>query len=117
MRICLQSLKNGPSRQIYVAQDTQSNALQGALVGGLALALGLYFAFHAVQGDFGLFSRIQIEADEQVLIAERDVLLAQLSILENQTRRLSDANLDLDLLDERARDVLGFMRPDELVIR
>ncbi len=100
-----------------MSQNAQSSALQGALVGGLALAMGLYFAFHAVQGDYGLFSRVQIEADEQALIAERDALKAELAILQNQTKRLSYGSLDLDLLDERARDVLGMLRPDELVIR
>ena len=32
------------------------------------------------------------------------------------TRRLSDDFLDLDLLDEMARQVLGHMRPDEIVL-
>jgi len=30
---------------------------------------------------------------------------------------VSDTYLDLDLLDEQARDVLGMVRADELVIR
>ena len=37
-------------------------------------------------------------------------------MIENLTRRLSDDYLDLDLLDERARDVLGLLRADEIVI-
>ena len=37
--------------------------------------------------------------------------------MENLTRRLSDTYLDLDLLDEQARDVLGMVRADEIVIR
>ena len=37
--------------------------------------------------------------------------------MRNLTRRLSDDYLDLDLLDERARDVLGLVRADELIIR
>jgi len=37
--------------------------------------------------------------------------------MENRTRRLSDEYLDLDLLDERARAVLGLVRADDLVIR
>ena len=111
------SQKTGQQADLRVAHDTQSSALQGALVGSLALALGLYFAFHAVQGEYGLFSRVQIEADERALIVERDVLQVELAALENKTRRLSDDFLDLDLLEERARDVLGVIRPGELVIR
>ncbi len=35
----------------------------------------------------------------------------------NLTTRLSDHYLDLDLLDEQLRDVLGYVRADEIVIR
>jgi cell division protein FtsB len=37
--------------------------------------------------------------------------------MENLTRRLSDRFLDLDLLDEQSRRILGVIRPDEIVIR
>jgi cell division protein FtsB len=37
--------------------------------------------------------------------------------MENLTHRLSDTYLDLDLLDQQARDVLGLLRSDEIVIR
>jgi cell division protein FtsB len=36
--------------------------------------------------------------------------------MEILTRRLSDEFLDLDLLDERARNVLGYKRPDEIML-
>ena len=84
---------------------------------GTAIVLGLYFTFAAVQGDFGLFNRVQIDAEVAQLTAQRDRRQAELTLLENRTRRLSDDYLDLDLLDERARDVLGLARPDEIIIR
>ncbi len=40
-----------------------------------------------------------------------------LAEMENLTKRLSDEYLDLDLLDQQARDVLGYLRADEIVIR
>ncbi|TCO70888.1 FtsB family cell division protein [Rhodovulum euryhalinum] len=90
----------------------------GALVFlGLGASLAMYFTFAAVQGDFGLFRRIQIEADAARLRAEKEMLEADLADLENRTMRLSDGYLDLDLLDERARTVLGLIRADEIVIR
>lgn len=84
---------------------------------GTSMVLGLYFVFAAVQGDFGLFNRVQIEAEITTLQTQRDRRQIELARLENRTRRLSDDYLDLDLLDERARDVLGMVRPDEVVIR
>lgn len=77
----------------------------------------MYFTFASVQGDYGLFRRIQIEAERETLTTERDHLQKEVAGLENKTRRLSDDFLDLDLLDEQARDVLGVVRPDELVLK
>lgn len=83
----------------------------------LTAALGLYFAFAAVQGPSGLLRRIQIESEMAELEAQRDALRAEVSDMQNLTRRMSDEFLDLDLLDERARDVLGVMRADEVILR
>ncbi|MDJ0827876.1 MAG: septum formation initiator family protein [Rhodobacter sp.] len=83
----------------------------------VVFSLGAYFTFASVQGDYGLFRRIQIEAEAQALRAERDVLVGEVAALRNKTRRLSDDFLDLDLLDQQAREVLGLARGDEVVIR
>ena len=82
-----------------------------------ALMLGLYFTFAAVQGDYGLFKRIEVNAEGKALEIELATLEAEVTQMENLTRRLSDTYLDLDLLDEQARDVLGLIRADEIVIR
>ena len=79
-------------------------------------ALAIYFTFASVQGDFGLFKRLQIEAETRALEAERDRLAAEVAALRNKTLRLSDGYLDLELLDIRARDVLGLVRADEIVL-
>lgn len=83
----------------------------------LAFTLGGYFMFAAVQGDYGIFRRVEISAEAQELTAERDKLTAELTQIKNLTRRLSDSYLDIDLLDQQARDVLGYVRADEIVIR
>jgi cell division protein FtsB len=83
----------------------------------LTLLLALYFAFAAVQGPSGILRRIQIEAESEQLSAARDRLGTEVAQMQNLTRRLSDDYLDLDLLDERARDVLGYVRADEVILR
>lgn len=80
-------------------------------------AAGTYFTFASVQGDFGLFQRVQIDAEAGQLKRERDQLRHEVAKMRNKTLRLSDNFLDLDLLDEQARDVLGMVRSDEVVIR
>ena len=81
------------------------------------LLLGLYFVFAAVQGDYGVFRRAEVMAEGRALAEDLAALEAEVEALENLAQRLSDAYLDLDLLDERARDVLGYARADEIVIR
>lgn len=83
----------------------------------IAFALGTYFTFAAVQGDYGLFSRAEVDAEAAELQAQLDTLNAEIAEMENLTHRLSDTYLDLDLLDEQARSVLGLLRSDEIVIR
>jgi cell division protein FtsB len=82
-----------------------------------AFALSTYFTFAAVQGDFGLFRRVEIQAEAETLTFDLDRLKAEIAALENHTRRLSDDFLDLDLLDQQARSILGLLRTDEIVIR
>lgn len=91
--------------------------LGGLVYFALAFTLGAYFTFAAVQGDYGVFRRVEISAEAEALRAERDKLTAELAEVQNLTRRLSDAWLDLDLLDQQAREVLGYMRSDEIAIR
>ncbi len=82
----------------------------------VAFCLGLYFTFASVQGDYGMFRRVEIRAELNRLEAERDALAARIATLSNKALRLSDDYLDLDLLDQQARDVLGYVRADEIVL-
>lgn len=100
-----------------VTHVRKSPSLAVLVYSAVIAALGGYFAFASVQGEYGLFRRIQIEAELENL---RDVsagLDSELGVMRNKTMRLSDNYLDLDLLDEQARDVLGYVRGDEIVIR
>ncbi len=83
---------------------------------GVIAATG-YFLFAAVQGENGHLSRMAVEAEEKRLLAELADLQIDRAKLENKIYRLSDEYLDLDLLDERARLVLGMARVDEVIIR
>ena len=83
----------------------------------IALMLGLYFTFAAVQGDYGLFRRAEILSDAKKLELELTVLKNEVEKMSNLTLRMSDEYLDLDLLDEQARDILGQIRSDEVIIQ
>lgn len=111
-----------PNKRGYVEAQELAAANTHRGLGGLAYlafacALGVYFTFAAVQGDYGMFARVAINAEGERLTAERDRLSAELADMQNLTLRLSDDYLDIDLLDQQTRDVLGYMRSDEIAIR
>ncbi len=100
-----------------MGRPRKTPAFGAAVFFTIVFMLGSYFTFASVQGDFGLFRRIQIEAEAELLRSEAATLHAEVAILRNRTRRLSDDFLDLDLLDQQAREVLGMVRGDEVVLR
>jgi cell division protein FtsB len=102
---------------LQINRGGANRGLGGVIYLGLACLAGAYFTFAAVQGDFGMFARVAIKAEAETLTEERDRLAAELTEMQNLTHRLSDEFLDLDLLDQQTRDVLGYMRSDEIAIR
>ena len=95
----------------------RGSGLKNAAAAALAAGLALYFAHAAVQGDHGVFRRVEVEARTAELRDKLAAVEAAVDARGNLVRRLSDDYLDLDLLDERARAVLGYVREGEVVLR
>ena len=90
----------------------------GAAIFSVAvIAITTYLTYAAVQGEFGLFRLFQVESQEQKLAETLATLSAERERLENLTERLSSDSLDPDMLEERARAVLGLVHRDEILIR
>ena len=53
----------------------------------LTVLVGLYFAYAAVQGPSGILRRIQIQAETEDLREARDLLQADVTRMQNLTRR------------------------------
>ena len=102
---------------MYMGSEPRRTSFGGAVFAIIVLALMGYLSFAALQGEHGLFSLFQEEAQEGQLKTELSRLQAERAIIANKTRRLSTEHLDVDLLEEQARKVLGLGRPDEIIIR
>lgn len=85
-----------------------------ALAGAIA-----YLGYHAFEGDSGLYSywitKTRISETQAELVLARNERTA----LEDKVARLSpdQGELDLDYVEERAREVLNFAHPDEIIVR
>lgn len=84
---------------------------------GVLAVIALVFAHGALEGDRGLAALAEAEARHDRLNAELAALRSERDRLADKVARLRTDNLDLDLLDERARTILGHARPDEVLIR
>ncbi len=81
--------------------------------GALALA---YFGYHTINGDRGLVAWWQLR--HEMTRAEVDLarLEARRAALQHRVALLRSESLDADMLDERARLMLGYGHPDEIVV-
>ncbi len=96
---------------------TQQRPYFGVILCVVTIGLVAYFTVAATRGSYGMFRLVQVEAQATRLERELSLLQSEHAMIANKTRRLSNDYLDLDLLDERARKVLGLARADEIVIR
>src|SRR5471032_141119 len=98
-----------------VLHDIRRQAKQ-VVVPVLGIALLAYFAYHAIQGDRGLFAWMALNQQLKQTHALADAVAAQRAELENRVDRLSSASLDPDLLDERVRAMLNYASQGDVVI-
>lgn len=76
-----------------------------------------YFAHHALYGRHGLEARNQLIERANVLAFEIKSLEGVRTKLERDVALLAPENPDADLVEEVARDVLGYVRSSDLVIQ
>ena len=74
-----------------------------------------YLGFHAVSGDRGLYALFRETRKLDALNAQLAEVRGQRLALEHKVKLLSGQSLDLDMLDEQVRRILGMTSNDEIV--
>jgi len=82
----------------------------------ICICLIIYVGYHAVNGDHGLITWYRLNMQINDLKAEQAQVSAELSVMQRRTTLLKPDSLDPDLLDERAREILGYADRRDLVI-
>lgn len=97
--------------------DLSHNGKTGSIV-FVALSVGivLYTVLTALNGDYGLLRLYQIKSLEVQYTAQLQDLNDSNAAISNKIRRLSWQRPDIELLDSRARSVLGLGHANEIVI-
>lgn len=96
-----------------VAKRYRISRLIGPLMG---ISLTMYFGYHLLQGDRGWFALQNLETAVNEAHATHDEVRAEYRDIEHRVQLLRPGTLDADMLDERARAVLGYVGPDDIVV-
>lgn len=75
-----------------------------------------YFGYHLLVGDNGLESQARLQGQVNALKGELKGLQAVRQRLDRDVALMRADKLDPDMLDERARAILNFSHPNEIVI-
>jgi cell division protein FtsB len=82
----------------------------------LGACLAGYFIYHAVQGDRGILAWLRVNQQLEAAQQELAKSTADRAALEQRVALLSNSSLDLDMLEERARVMLNFSDPNDIII-
>lgn len=84
----------------------------------VALSVAIfYFAFHMLSGEQGVLNWMAYAREIKTLKTQIAEVETERAALEIRARALNPRGLDLDLVDERARAVLGYADPREFVVQ
>jgi cell division protein FtsB len=97
-------------------RKTQKISISRWVMNTLSFGLFIYFAYHLVHGEKGYFAWRGLQQKVTVAEVQLEQKQGERIALENRVKRLRPESLDLDMLDERSRVVLGFARPREFVV-
>ena len=75
-----------------------------------------YFAYHAVEGSYGLFALGKLQDRVASLQTELDAVRAERARLEQHVALMRPESLDKDMIDERAREALNMTDAKDIVI-
>lgn len=99
-----------------VSDTRHTTSISQFLATFISFGLFFYFAYHLMHGDRGYFAYKGLERKLAASQKLYDDTLAERLELENRVKLLRPSSLNLDMLDERARIVLGYVKPDEKVV-
>ena len=82
----------------------------------VCLILCLYFIIASFNGEFGVSAKYHLLAKEKILANKLNTINKETEIIKNRIKRLSNTSLDLELLDQQARIILGMIGEEELIV-
>lgn len=83
----------------------------------IILLMLLYFVFHSIYGSRGVIAYFKLQAELENAHSKLNTLRVERLEIENRAKLLRPRSLDRDMLDEKARNILGVVLPAEQVFK
>lgn len=99
-----------------VVRTRRQRILQAMGLYAVAAALIAYFGFHAYHGEHGIHAKQQFLGQIEDLNGQLAVLRKEKTEVARRVALLRSDAIDPDMLDERAREILNFVDPRDLVL-
>ncbi len=81
------------------------------IVPAISIAFLSYFGFHAFNGEYGIYSKIQVREPSRRARGRVRRVKAERMRLERRVLLMHDGTLEKDMLDEQARRSLNLLTP------
>ena len=91
----------------------QRHVVKQNILNLIGFYLVCYFGYHTVMGERSALRLMTLEKSLAKVSRDYEQYHAERVALEDRVSRLRPGSIDPDLLEERARYVLGYTRPDE----
>ncbi|MGJ8528284.1 FtsB family cell division protein [Maritalea sp.] len=85
-------------------------------IAAVLIAFQGYLGFHLIEGNFGITSQDKFSNQVIELRQEREELGEKIKIAQNRNSLLTADRLDPDLLTQRARELLGWGHPNDVIV-
>ena len=90
--------------------------IKSLLINVIWLSIAAYFVYHIVIGARGIISWTILSREAQQLENELKSIKISNSFLDNKVKGLRSESLDLDLLEEKKKKILGFSYPQDTIV-
>ena len=102
--------------RIMTTRQHRPSLLRRLVLPAVTAAFLGYFAFHSFHGEYGMVGRARLDSRAVQLGAQLERLEAERAALEVRVALLRPRGLDQDMVDERARESLSMVHPNDVVL-
>ncbi len=95
--------------------QTQRFKIRSVLVTFLCASIICYLGYHMISGGRGMLAFFKLNSQISSFQSELELVRMERIDLEHSANLLKSESLDLDLLEEQAKKILGYAKPQEIV--